>query len=183
MRSALLAMVLATSGCYFSQSPSRPIPTLLARASSGATARCLVIFLPGLLDGADSFVEHGMVRDLIASGAPCDAAMVELGYRYYFGARVGDTLYEDVLYPALARGYEEVWVVGISLGGLGATLLAREHGEAIAGVILLSPFLGIDPTLRDVVTRRCVASPGSGPPGEQLGAALTADVHAYGHQR
>jgi pimeloyl-ACP methyl ester carboxylesterase len=150
-RSIAIAMMLAAGGCYFSQSPMRPIPALFARTSD-ARQHCLVVFLPGLLDGADSFLEHGMVRDLFASGAPCDAAIVDLGYRYYFGAQVADVLYEDVLHPALARGYDEVWVVGISLGGLGATLLARQHGEAIAGVMLLSPFLGIDPTMHEVAS-------------------------------
>lgn len=147
---AALAVCLLASGCYFTRSPTRPVPALLAHARAGATASCLVMFLPGLLDGPDAFVEHGMIAQLRASGAPCDAVMVDLHYRYYFDGRASDVLYEDVLSPALARGYQEIWLVGISLGGMGATLLAREHGERIAGIILLSPFLGIEPTRSEV---------------------------------
>jgi len=150
---ALLAVATTlVSGCYFSRSPTRPVPALLTHAHEGMRARCLVMFLPGLLDGPDSFLEHGMIRDLRESGAPCDAVMVDLHYRYYFGGRSGEVLYEDVLEPALARGYEEIWLVGISLGGMGATLLAREHAEAISGMILLSPFLGIEPIRSEVVS-------------------------------
>lgn len=148
---ALVVGVLAT-GCYFSRSPSRPVPALLSRVHAERTASCLVVFLPGLLDGPDSFLEHGMIEDLRASGAPCDAVMVDLHYRYFFGAAAGDVVYEDVIVPALARGYEEIWVVGISLGAMGATLLAREHGESITGMIFLSPFLGIEPIRSEVVT-------------------------------
>jgi pimeloyl-ACP methyl ester carboxylesterase len=147
---AMLALGLLASGCYFSRSPTRPVPALLAHAREGATSQCLVVFLPGLLDGPDSFLEHGMIRQLHESGSPCDAVMVDLHYRYFFEGRAGDVLYEDVIDPALARGYEEIWVVGISLGGMGATLLAREHGESLAGIILLSPFLGIEPTRTEV---------------------------------
>ena len=150
--SLALALLPSLSGCYFSRSPMRPIPALFSQSSPDARSRCLVVFLPGLLDGAEAFLDHGMVRDLRESGSPCDALLVDLGYRYYFGAHVADALYEDVLHPGLARGYEEVWLVGVSLGGLGATLLARDHGESIAGVVLLSPFLGIDPTLHDVTS-------------------------------
>ena len=146
-----LTLGLCATGCYFSRSPSRPVPALLAHAREGAAASCLVVFLPGLLDGPDSFLEHGMVRDLRQSGAPCDAVMVDLHYRYFFGGQASAVLYEDVISPALARGYEEIWLVGISLGGMGATLLAREHGEAITGIILLSPFLGIEPIRSEVM--------------------------------
>jgi pimeloyl-ACP methyl ester carboxylesterase len=147
---ALLAISLCASGCYFSRSPTRPVPALFQRTGT-TRASCLVIFLPGLLDSPDSFLDHGMVRDLRESGAPCDAVMVDLHYRYYFDGHASDVIYEDVLLPAVARGYKEIWVVGISLGGMGATLLAREHGASLAGIVLLSPFLGIEPIRSEVV--------------------------------
>ncbi len=151
VRLVALALVSAlAAGCYFSRSPTRPVPALFARTSGEAQARCLVVFVPGLLDGPDSFVEHDAFAALTASGAPCDAVSVDLHYRYYFGGHVADALYEDVLYPALARGYEEIWLVGISLGAMGVTLTMREHAASIAGVVLLSPFLGIDPVRREV---------------------------------
>lgn len=147
---ALASLSLLASGCYFSRSPTRPVPALFSQAHEGARQTCLVVFIPGLLDGPDSFLDHGMIRDLEESGAPCDAVMVDLHYRYYFEGHAGDVLFEDVMMPALARGYEEIWIVGISLGGLGATLLARRHSEAITGIVLLSPFLGIEPTRSEV---------------------------------
>ncbi len=144
-----LTLTLALSSCYFSRSPTRPVPALFA--SHGAPSTCLVVFLPGLLDSPDSFLDHDMIRELRASGAPCDAVMVDLHYRYFFGGTAGDVLYEDVVYPAMARGYDEIWLVGTSLGAMGAVLFARDHGASITGMILLSPFLGIEPTRSEVV--------------------------------
>jgi pimeloyl-ACP methyl ester carboxylesterase len=150
MRGALLAMALVAalganaSGCYFTRSPIRPMPALAFLHDAGRVAPCLVIFVPGLMDGPDSFLEHEFPQALGRSGAACDSVAVDATYRYYFGADVASVLYEDVLFPAAARGYEEIWLVGISLGALGTLMLAREHADLIDGIILLSPFLGLD---------------------------------------
>jgi pimeloyl-ACP methyl ester carboxylesterase len=47
-----------------------------------------------------------------------------------------------VVGPARAAGYERIWIVGISLGGSGAITFARDHADAVAGLVLLSPWLG-----------------------------------------
>jgi pimeloyl-ACP methyl ester carboxylesterase len=155
-RLALLAVTsLGLSGCYFTRSPLRPMPALYAQAGA-QRSRCLVVMMQGILDGPEAFLEHEAVRDLQRS-SPCDAVMVDTNFRYYFGARIADALYEDVLHPAIARGYEEIWLVGVSLGGLGAVLLAREHPQAITGIVLLSPFLGVDPVLSEVTSHGLAA--------------------------
>ena len=78
VRAAALALVgTLIAGCYFSRSPTRPVPALFARTSGGEHARCLVVFVPGLLDGPDSFVEHDALAALAESGAPCDAVGVD----------------------------------------------------------------------------------------------------------
>lgn len=141
------------------------------RAAPAARARCLVIFVPGLMDGPDSFLEHGFAR-AVAERTPCDSVAVDLTYRYYFGAGAGDVLWEDVLAPAVARGYEELWIVGTSMGSLGATLLAREHGELVDGMIMLSPFLGLEEVTAEIDRAGGLASwrpPGDLP--EEIGDA------------
>ena len=49
---------------------------------------------------------------------------------------------EDVIAPALARGYTQIWLVGVSMGGLGALLYVRDYPEDITAVVALAPFLG-----------------------------------------
>lgn len=140
--STACAIAVLLAGCYFTRSPSRPLPALAFRRDAQVRARCLVILLPGFGDGPDTFRQHRWPERLVRSGAPCDAVAVDLHVRYYGETGIAQALYEDVLAPAVARGYEEIWLVGVSMGGLGALLLAREHGERIDGIVLLSPFLG-----------------------------------------
>lgn len=155
---SLLALALAASsvaGCYFTRSPSRPLPALEFRRSADARAQCLVVFVPGFLDGPDTFLEHGFPRAVLDHGAPCDSVALDLHYRYYWetpseGQGVASIVFDDVLEPAAARGYEEIWLVGISMGGLGALLAAERHPELVTGVILLSPFVGDEAVVRQI---------------------------------
>ena len=56
---------------------------------------------------------------------------------YFRNRSFEDRLRADVMVPARARGYESIWLAGISLGGLGALLYADEHPEEVAGLLLI----------------------------------------------
>ena len=61
----------------------------------------------------------------------------------YFRARsVVERLRTDVIAPARAAGYDTIWIVGTSLGGLGGLLYLRDHPEDLAGVLAIAPYLG-----------------------------------------
>ena len=151
----MLALAVVTPGCgyfmYFARSPIRPVPALAHYREAGVRQRCLVVVVPGLGDGSGVALEHDLPRRLEGAGARCDTVALDATYRYYFGTEIADVLYADVLLPAAARGYEEIWLVGISLGGLGAVLTARAHPELVDGLVLLSPFLGLDGARDDVL--------------------------------
>jgi len=149
-RAPMLLAALALGGCYFTQSPIRPVPALTFLREGGARQSCLVIFLPGFLDGSDTFREQLFPDDVLSSGARCDSVAVDAHFRYYVDRGVADVLHEDVLAPAVARGYTEIWLVGTSMGGLGALLLARDHTDLIDGIVLLSPFLGEPRVVRSI---------------------------------
>jgi hypothetical protein len=141
-------LTLAVTGC----SPIRPVPALLFRRAADAPERCLVVMFPGVLDGADRFPEHGFESEVVRSGAECDSVALELHLRYYQEIGLGQIVYEDILYPASARGYDEIWLVGVSMGGLGALLTAEAHPELVSGIILLSPYVGEEPVLREIIS-------------------------------
>jgi len=146
----LVCLGALASSCYFVRSPSRPLPALAFGNPRVADARCLVVFLPGFLDGPDSYLDNGFPRELVRSGPPCDAVGVDPPFRYYSGGGVAELVYEDVLQPAIARGYDEIWLVGISMGGLGTLLTASQYSEHIDGIVLIAPFVGEEPVLREI---------------------------------
>jgi pimeloyl-ACP methyl ester carboxylesterase len=69
---------------------------------------------------------------------------------YYFGETLVPRLKADIIEPASAKGYETFWLIGFSMGGLGALMYAREHPEDVAGVCVISPFLGYDKIVREI---------------------------------
>jgi pimeloyl-ACP methyl ester carboxylesterase len=170
---ALAAALLA--GCYYVRSPTRPIPALATRR---ADARCLVILIPGLNDGPGSFVEHGFTR-AIAEHTPCDSVAVDLTYRYYFGGTAAQVLHDDVLAPALGRGYREIWLIGTSMGALGAALLARDHAESITGIVMLSPFLGLEDQIAAIDRAGGLAAWEPPPDGPMSDATFTPVVWSW----
>jgi pimeloyl-ACP methyl ester carboxylesterase len=55
-----------------------------------------------------------------------------------------------VLQPARRQGYKQIWVVGASMGGLGALIIASRLPELVDRVVLLSPYLGPNSLIRDI---------------------------------
>lgn len=56
----------------------------------------------------------------------------------------------DVIAPAKARGYGEVWLLGPSMGGFGSLFYARGHLEDATGVLAIAPYLGEDRLIREI---------------------------------
>ncbi|MGB7542969.1 MAG: alpha/beta hydrolase, partial [Burkholderiales bacterium] len=104
--------------------------------------RTLLVMLPGATDRPEDFVEQGFIQAVRASGASVDVAAVDAHMDYYIEHSVVERLEADVIAPARAKGYTRTWLMGISLGGMGALAYARGHAKEVEGVILLAPFLG-----------------------------------------
>jgi pimeloyl-ACP methyl ester carboxylesterase len=112
--------------------------------SNGATnARCLMVFLPGLGDTAEAFERRGFVSEVRAQDMSIDMVAADASLGYYAKGILTERLFTDVVQPRSGRGYEQVWLVGMSMGGLGTVLYSRQRpaGETY-GVLALSPYLG-----------------------------------------
>jgi len=70
--------------------------------------------------------------------------------RHYTGRLFEERLREDIIEPARQRGYAEIWLAGISIGGFGTLLYSSLHGEAITGAIAIAPFVARDNVLEEV---------------------------------
>ena len=108
------------------------------------------MFLPGFGDDEKTFVEHGFVEAMTARGLAVDSISTGATYGYYYRRTLLQRLREDVIDPARTRGYEQIWLVGVSMGGLGSLLLAKDQDPRIAGVYLLAPYLGDDDLLGEI---------------------------------
>lgn len=137
----LLFSLLVISGCAAVQYwPDDQ----LSRDDAGMTGQhdTLIVFLPGIEDTAWDFRKYGFQQALKRHGVQTDTVAVNAHAGYYVSQEIVERLHRDVILPARAQGYKNIWLVGVSLGGLGSLLYTRAHPDEIKGVILLAPFLG-----------------------------------------
>lgn len=125
--------------------------------------RTLLVMLPGAHLLPSDFARHGFLEDLHARGGPVDAIAAGLKPDDYLDGDVGARLHRAVIAPALERGYKRLWLLGISLGGMGAMLYARAHKARVDGIILLAPFLATRGTIAEVIAAGGLAAWEPGP--------------------
>lgn len=137
--SVLLPLALLFSGCVGMPPTEVPMPGI-ETADTGARNDALVIMLPGRGDRADNFIAEGFQEAGVRHGF--DSIAVDAHFGYYRKRSLLPRLHEDIVIPARAAGYKNIWLLGISAGGYGSLLYASEHPAEINGVILLAPYLG-----------------------------------------
>lgn len=98
----------------------------------------------------DAFESNGFI-DLLRTAKPgADAVAVDAHMTYYEKDLMADQVFRDVLKPYRQRGYQNIILVGISLGGYGALWLGSAYPEDVSSVILLAPFLGMNPLIERI---------------------------------
>ena len=138
MRIAAAALALFT-GCA-SLLPA-PVPMHSRRSVAGPSqGRCLMVLLPGFGDSDADFDNHGFIAELRSRKLSVDTVSANAKVGYYARGMLAERIDADILAPNTA-GYEQVWIMGISMGGMGTLLTAQRHPE-IAGLVLIAPFLG-----------------------------------------
>jgi pimeloyl-ACP methyl ester carboxylesterase len=124
---------------------------ILDAAAGADPASILLVMLPGAGDRPEDFVDNGFVRALRDRALPVDVAVAYAGTDYYLDSSIAERLAADIIAPARRRGYARIWLMGISLGGLGAVAYASEYPSELEGVILLAPFLGMRGIIAEVL--------------------------------
>jgi pimeloyl-ACP methyl ester carboxylesterase len=148
---AMFAMLVAAvffSGCY--SATKVPIDTIHYDAEEVKGPRLLFVFLHGNGDRNSVFDKEGFVGTVRARGLHVDMISVDAHIGYYMNATILTRLREDVIGPARAKGYERIWLIGNSLGGFGSLSYVREFPNEITGVVLLGPFLGDRPLIKEI---------------------------------
>lgn len=141
VRLAFITSVFPLASCLSPYLLNKPIDAI-EYATPEQDHDILVILLPGIFDSAIDFERQGWIRAVRDRHLPIDMIAVEAHYGYYFAGNLTERLHRDVIVPARQRGYADVWLVGISLGGFGSLLYSRAYPDDIDGAYLISPFLG-----------------------------------------
>lgn len=144
-------LILLCYGCYGHRATKIPMDAIYDRAPQHGAGRIMLVMLPGVRDRPQDLVRHGFIQALRERGLPVDVVAADLHMDYYLEHKVIERLSADIIVPARAANYQRIWLMGISLGGMGSMIYAREHPADIEGVILLAPYLGARGTIAEVV--------------------------------
>lgn len=158
---APLMLLAALAGCASVGDASRPIPTLHVPAAQPATR--LVVVLPGRGDDIAGLQRAGIANAIQSAWPDADVVLTGLSLAYYLEGRAAPRLREEIVLPARARGYREVWLLGASMGGMGAIMYDRHHPGEVDGLVLLAPYLGDDAVQRAIAQAGGLANWNPGP--------------------
>lgn len=112
------------------------------KAACQTAASTLLVFLPGIRDTPEDIVRKGFITALRERRLAVDVVVADANFGYYAQGLIVQRLHDDIIAPARKKGYRQIWLAGISLGGYGALHFAREHGDMVQGLILIAPYLG-----------------------------------------
>lgn len=110
-------------------------------------ASTLLVMLPGAGIEAADFAANGLIAAVYDRHLPIDIIATKPALDLYLDGTVTAVLHRTIIEPALARNYKAIWLLGISLGGMGALLYASAHAALLERIILLAPFLGTQGTI------------------------------------
>lgn len=136
-----VALCAVLCGC----APFAPAPTpmrAIEYVGAAKPAKCLFVLLPGMGDRAETFEQRGFVEALRSRSLSIDIRSADATFGYYMKGTVLDRLHADVIAPAKASGYQEIWLAGPSMGGFGSLFYGHAHTENVTGVLAIAPFLG-----------------------------------------
>lgn len=128
-------------GCLSTPPVVKPIKSIYYNYSGDQKTDTLIVLLHGRGGSESDFENHGFIEDVRSLGIKADLIAVNGHLGYYQDRSLVMRLKYDVILPAKERGYKEIWLVGISVGGLGSLLYAMEQREDIDGIFLIAPFL------------------------------------------
>ena len=145
---AMLLVPLFAAGCsLFNKAPMDVLK--YDHPKSGAKER-LIVFMRGMGGNHRSFEKEGLVADICDRMPPFDVVAPNAHYGYYADRSLMRRMKEDVIDPAHAQGYKQIWLIGFSMGGLGALLYTIDHPEDVQGIYLVAPFLGYPSLLKEI---------------------------------
>ncbi len=148
LRRITLVVAAFLSGCAFLRPAKVPMPSL--RYPGAPAGDRLLLLLPGRGDRNQDFERRGFVAMARSAGVTADIVAADAHLGYYRNRSVAHRLAADLLTPPSGSTYRTAWVAGISLGGLGGLLLARDEPDRVQGLVVLAPYLGPDPLIAEI---------------------------------
>ncbi|MGH8049908.1 MAG: alpha/beta hydrolase [Arenimonas sp.] len=163
LRIACAVILLLSTACVPGGGAATKIPFEQKLASKNNSEKVLVVVLPGRGDDVANLKASG-IADAIQNAMPeADVVLTGISLAYYMEGRMPARLHEEIIAPARARGYKEIWLAGASMGGMGVLMYDREYPGDATGLVLLAPYLGGRKVLKQINEAGGLANWDAGP--------------------
>ncbi|KGI78096.1 alpha/beta hydrolase [Oleiagrimonas soli] len=175
---AALTAAFLLGGCAAGGDITRPIPTAYIPAPQ--PAHRLVVMLPGRGDDLAGLQRHRIAALIQQQWPDADVILTGLTMPFYLQGRAPQRLHDEVIAPALAQHpHRQLWLMGISLGGMGALLYDRAYPKQAHGLLLLSPYLGDRAIRHEIQHAGGLAHWQPGPPQPLTSATFQRELWRY----
>lgn len=151
LHSLSLALILTSlSGCVVIGNAKAPISSQLVPAKVVSSERTLIVVLPGFGVDADSVRKNQIPEALQTHWPEADVLLTNATFAYYSRGALAKRLHEDVIQPARAQGYQNIWLAGGSMGGTGVLFYEYTYPGELNGLVMMAPWLGSSDILKEV---------------------------------
>ena len=160
--------------------------THLKLANDESNSDTLLVFLPGAFLKPEEFEREGFVNAVRERDLAADSLLVDADVSYYYDQTFVDRLHQDVLQPQRAKGYQTMWLIGISIGGFGALIHELARPGMVDGIVTLAPYLGRRPVGAEIQKAgglRHWKAPEGPPPDEEVDRKLWPWLQQYAAAR
>ena len=127
-----------------------PIESISYKNSVDNERCCLLVLLPGRKSRAGDFEAEGFIKAVRDANLAVDLVAVDAHLGYFMKRSIVTRLKEDIIEPAKAKGYKQIWLVGVSMGGMGVSFYAKNHPEDVTGILLIAPYLGEEEVIQEL---------------------------------
>jgi pimeloyl-ACP methyl ester carboxylesterase len=139
-RVTAITIAVLASGCVYLKTASTPVPSEYYNYDESNST--LVLLLPGLGESPANFVKYGTVEQISNCQPRANIIGIDSHFPYYRNAAIVARLHEDIIVPARQAGIRKIWLLGLSLGGMGSLLYWQQYPDEITAVIVMAPYLG-----------------------------------------
>ncbi len=119
-------------------------------AQIGNRADTLIILLPGAYQQPEDFINQGFVSAVDERELSVDLMMAELSFSHIADLTALAEIHNNLISSAISKGYQNIWLAGISIGGYVAIAYANRYPAQLTGLLLLAPYPGNRITTKEV---------------------------------
>lgn len=134
---SLLGLLL--NACAINSDVNDPVD--LVWDKSDVKTDSLIIFLPGLFQAAELFKKERFFLLARQAGIKADMVAASIHLDHLLEGKVIERLEKDIFNYAKEKKYKNIWMAGVSLGGLNSLLFYKKYSKQICGVVVLAPYL------------------------------------------